>query len=303
MAVTTTKAHRADDMLTDAVALDDTAHEPSPHRRRDIEGIRTIAIVAVVLYHSRLGAAAGGYVGGDGFFRVSGFLITGLLWRELAADGRVSLRKFYARRARRLLPAAVLVIIATMCASKAVLPPLQTMEVGKDGVASAAYVANYRFAATDTSYLQAATTPSPLQHFWSLGVEEQFYLMWPALVIAASLPSRRRLRIPSRRIAALMLSMVGVASFLACVRLTRTSRSVAFFSLPTRAWEFVIGGLVALLAPRVLRISEGTSFALGWLGLGLIAYSVLSFDAATRFPGTAAFVPVAGAACLIVAGL
>src|SRR3954452_20712922 len=112
MAVTTTKAHRADDMLTDAVALDDTAHEPSPHRRRDIEGIRTIAILAVALYHSRLGDASGGDVGFDVSFVVSGLLITGLLWRELAADGCVSLRKYYARRARRLLPAAVLVIIA-----------------------------------------------------------------------------------------------------------------------------------------------------------------------------------------------
>src|SRR4051794_17093844 len=229
---------RPSHMLTDHadVALHTTALQSPSHRRRDIEGIRAIAILAVVLYHSRLGIASGGYVGVDVFFVVSGFLITGLLWREFAADGRVSLRNFYARRARRLLPAAVLVIIATVLVSKAVLPPLQTIEVSKDGLASAAYVANYRFAATDTSYLQAATTPSPLQHFWSLGVEEQFYLMWPALVVGAALTSTRRQRGTSRRAAVLILSCIGVASFLACVRLTRTSQSVAFFSLPTRAW-------------------------------------------------------------------
>jgi peptidoglycan/LPS O-acetylase OafA/YrhL len=175
------------------------------HHRADIEGLRAVAVVAVVLYHAGLGAASGGFVGVDAFFVISGFLITGLLWRELDATGRISLRTFYARRARRLLPASVLVIVATVIASARWLSPLQARDVGGDGVASALYVMNHRLAMADTSYLDVAS-PSPLQHYWSLAVEEQFYVVWPALVILAALAWRKRAASATSAAAALTAS-------------------------------------------------------------------------------------------------
>jgi peptidoglycan/LPS O-acetylase OafA/YrhL len=267
-------------------------------RRRDIEGLRAVAILAVVLYHAGVGLTGGGYVGVDVFFVVSGFLITALLWRELAETGGVSFSRFYARRARRLLPASALVIVATVWATWRWLPPLQTPAVAKDGVASALYVVNYRLAAASTGYLQAVTAASPLQHYWSLSVEEQFYVLWPALVFAVATLGRRRS--PAAAVAALLL--VGVVSFAACVWLTDRSQPWAFFSLPTRAWEFVAGGLVALGVSRLRPVPSRAAAALGWAGLAAIVWSVVTLGSTTAFPGMAAAVPVLGTAAVLAAG-
>ena len=151
--------------------------DPGNCFRSDIEGLRALAVLLVLLYHSGIDALAGGYVGVDVFFVVSGFLITGLLWTELRQSARVSLVSFYARRARRLLPAAVLVLVTTLVASVALLSPLQAREVVSDATAAAFYVANHRFAALETDYLASQLPPSPLQYYWSLAVEEQFYLV------------------------------------------------------------------------------------------------------------------------------
>ncbi len=170
------------------------ASSPAPDGhglRPDVEGLRAVAVVAVVLHHAHVGGFSGGYVGVDVFFVLSGFLITGLLGREIERSGRIALAAFYARRARRLLPAAVLVLVVTVLASAVLLPPLQARQVALDGVAAAVYVANYRFAAASTDYLSPETDPSPLQHYWSLAVEEQFYLAWPLLLLIA-LSARRR---------------------------------------------------------------------------------------------------------------
>ena len=153
--------------------------------RTDVEGLRAVAVLAVVLFHAGLPGAGGGYVGVDVFFVISGFLITGLLWRELRGTGRVAFAAFYARRVRRLLPAAVVVLVATVAAATFWLPALQARAVGRDAVAAALYVANYRFAAQRTDYLTSDAPPSPLLHYWSLGVEEQFYAVWPLLLVAA----------------------------------------------------------------------------------------------------------------------
>ncbi len=155
--------------------------------RPDIEGLRAIAILAVVAYHAGLSAVPGGYVGVDVFFVISGFLITGHLSRELKEAGGISFGAFYARRARRLLPSALLVIGITVAVSCVVLPPLQAMAVARDGLANAFYVGNYRYALQATNYLSAGGPVSPLLNYWSLGVEEQFYLVWPAILILTSL--------------------------------------------------------------------------------------------------------------------
>jgi peptidoglycan/LPS O-acetylase OafA/YrhL len=267
--------------------------------RRDIEGLRAIAIIAVVLYHS--GVVKGGYVGVDVFFVVSGFLITGLLWREIHDHGHISFARFYARRARRLLPASAFVLLATLIASALILSPLRMLDVTKDAKAAALYVANFRFAAQRTNYLAASTPPSPLQHYWSLGVEEQFYAVWPVFMLGVAMLVRRTRRY-STTTAMAALGIVAALSFALSVAWTHSSQPWAFFSLPTRAWELALGGIVAIGAPAVSRLPERAAHVLGWAGLAAIGWSVLMFTDSTVFPGMAALVPAGGAAALIVAG-
>ncbi|MGA2304181.1 MAG: acyltransferase family protein [Acidimicrobiales bacterium] len=294
-----------------------TTHGRDRRRRRgdfrpDIEGLRAVAILAVVAYHAGLSAIPGGYVGVDVFFVISGFLITEHLGRELAASGRISFGAFYARRARRLLPSALLVIGVTVAVSCAVLPPLQAMVVAKDGLANAFYVGNYRYALQATNYLSVSGPVSPLLNYWSLGVEEQFYLVWPALLLAASLvwwhrPKRTRSASQEKAQPLFSAIVVAMALLAACslafsIWLTRANEPWAFFSLPTRAWELAVGGLLALVAPRLRRLPRRWMSVLSWLGIGAIVFSALTFTSATPFPGTAALVPVVGAAAVVAGG-
>jgi peptidoglycan/LPS O-acetylase OafA/YrhL len=300
---------------------------PAPPKRgfrADVEGLRAVAILAVILYHA--GIVSGGFVGVDVFFVISGFLITGLLWREVSTGGRISLSSFYGRRARRLLPAAMVVLVATVAVSAAIVSPLTEREVTKDATAAALYVSNYRFASLSTNYLNSRTTPSPLQHYWSLAVEEQFYLVWPFLILGVAV-GWRRLRprrwltrpdssgdggtsgaagvsgVKGAAVAALVgLGLVGLTSFILSVHYTAASQPWAFFSLPTRAWEFVAGGLVALAGPQLARIPRDVAGVAGWLGAALVAWSVIGLNGSTPFPGTAALFPVAGTAILLTAG-
>ena len=276
--------------------------------RPDLEGLRAVAVILVLLFHARIPGFGGGYVGVDVFFVLSGFLITGLILREQAATGRVSLPAFYARRARRLLPAAALALAVTLAASVAVLPPLQVVDVARDAAASALYAANIHFALQATDYLQSELAPSPLLHYWSLGVEEQFYLFWPALLaIAAWLGARlaRSRPAPSGSTAGVgvAIGVVGIASLALSVWLTGESEPLAFFLLPTRAWELAMGAVLAIVAFRGVRVRAGVAAPAGAAGVGLIivAGAVLSVD--TPFPGTAALLPTVGAALVIAAGL
>ena len=304
------------DATAQAAEMTVTAAKAHRNRRRDIQGLRAVAILAVVAYHAGL-PIPGGYVGVDVFFVISGYLITQLLWDEIAKGGRLSFAGFYARRARRLLPSAVLVIVVTVLVSVAVLGPLEATAVAKDAVACALYVGNYRFAFQATNYLSSQGPVSPLQNYWSLGVEEQFYLVWPALLFVAVLVARRwgaargagaggRHRAPSadrpRWAVVGTLAVVGVVSFWLCVRLTSTNEPWAFFSLPTRAWELAVGGLLALAVPYGRRLPGWALAALGWAGLGAVAWSLFAFGAQTPFPGAAALVPVAGTGAALVAG-
>ena len=289
------------------------AHQATSHKRADIEGLRAVAIIAVVAYHCGL-PVPGGYVGVDVFFVISGYLITSLLWKELSGEGRVSFAGFYARRARRLLPSAVLVLVVTVLVSIAVTGPLMATAVAKDAVACALYVGNYRFAFQATNYLTAHGPVSPLQNYWSLGVEEQFYVLWPALLVFAFTAGRRLLgtgRGRHRRRSApaarpgpvfFVLGAVAVLSFWSCVYLTHANQPWAFFSLPTRAWELALGGVLALAAREGARWPAWAAALLGWAGLAAVAWSLFAFGAETTFPGPAALVPVAGTGLALVAG-
>ena len=295
----------------ESVSPDEEAQDrPSAPKefRSDIEGLRAVAVLAVVLFHADVPGVGGGFVGVDVFFVISGFLITGLLWREVSTTGTVGLRHFYGARARRLLPASATVGIAIMVGAAVLLPVLQARSVIRDGIASALYVSNYWFALQGVDYLAASGPPSPFQHYWSLGVEEQFYLVWPPLIIATAWLIRRMRRrtkaeaLSSKSPYLVVLALVAVVSFVISLTITDVAPPVAFFSLPTRAWELAIGGLVALTAGRWRRLPPLPSGITGWVGLGLILLACNHLSPTTPYPGSAALLPVLGAALVIGAG-
>jgi peptidoglycan/LPS O-acetylase OafA/YrhL len=250
--------------------------------RPDIEGLRAVAVLLVVLYHCGVTGLGGGYVGVDVFFVISGFLITSLLLREAAATGRISIVAFYARRARRLLPAATLVTAVTVLAGWRWLPPLRAPHLALDGLATTVYGLNYRLAAAGADYLNADAAVSPLQHFWSLAVEEQFYLVWPLLLLAC------------RRMRRTALSVVVAGSLAISVWQTWANPTWAYFGLHARAWELGAGALVAVLGVRLPRVAAPA-------GLAAIALAAVLFTDRTAFPGYAALLPVAGTVAVLMA--
>ena len=275
----------------------DDPRAPGGAFRPELEGLRAVAVGLVLLYHAGIPGWHGGYVGVDVFFVLSGFLITGLIVRELRSTGRIDLPQFYARRARRLLPVAAVALAGTLVLSVIFLPPLRLPDVAGDAAAASLYVSNLRFAAQATDYLASDLAPSPLLHFWSLGVEEQFYLFWPALLLAvATLGGRFRGR--------LMLAVVVVTglSFVVSLILTSVAQPWAFFSLPARAWELGLGALLALGAARLAGLPGIVGAALVAGGLVLVTLSGLILQQSTPFPGTAALLPTAGAALVIAGG-
>ncbi len=267
--------------------------------RPDIEGLRALAVVVVVLFHARIARFAGGYVGVDAFFVLSGFLITRLLLREAATTGTISLPHFWARRARRLLPASCVVVVVTVIASQLMLAPIDQRPLATDAVAAGGFVVNFVFAGRLGDYFasQVGRTPSPLLHFWSLAVEEQFYLFWPLVLLAL----RRRPR-KYRRLVTTMMITVAVASFLTCLWMTRTHPTGAFYLLPSRMWELAIGGLVAVGGTAWQLISPTWRAVAGWIGVAGVATAVLTFDGSVAFPGSAALLPVLGTALIVVSG-
>ena len=275
---------------------------PGKQFRPDIEGLRAVAVLAVVLFHAGVPGFGGGFVGVDVFFVVSGFLITGLLWRELATTSTIGMGRFYAGRARRLLPAAALVLIVTSAVATILFPPLQARSVLVDAITGALYVGNYRFAIAGTDYL-AESAPSPLQHYWSLGVEEQFYLLWPALLMGiAWLLTRSGRNARSAVPYGFALAALAGASLWLALAWTETEPAWAFFALPTRAWELAVGGLVALTAAQWRTLPPVCAAVVGWGGLALVLAGCTQFGTATPYPGTAALLPVLGTALVIGAG-
>jgi peptidoglycan/LPS O-acetylase OafA/YrhL len=278
--------------------------------RPDIEGLRALTLLAILLFHADVPGVDGGFVGPDIFFMISGFLITGQLWREVRTTGTIGLGPFFGARVRRLLPVSALVGVATVIASAFLVSPLQARSVLEDGIACALYVGNYWFIAQNVDYFGGHQPPSPFQHYWTLGVEEQFYLVWPVMIIGTAWlvrHARRRragaLSNPSQRPYLAVLAAIAAASFALSLVTTYLVPPAAYFSLPTRAWQLAVGGLVALTAEQWRRLPALTAKITGWTGLALILVACNQFTPATPYPGTAALLPVLGTALVLGAGI
>ena len=260
--------------------------------RPDIDGLRTIAVVPVVLFHANVAGFTGGFVGVDIFFVISGFLITTIIHRELA-EGRFSILRFYERRARRILPALFAVIVASLIAGWFILAPADYDKMGQSILSALLFVSNMWFWRNSGGYFDGATDYLPMLHTWSLAVEEQFYIFFPLLLMLLHKIGRRLL------LPAIVLLVAG--SLVVSVWATPRMPSASFYLLPTRIWELGVGSLLALgllpsTAPKALR--EGV----GALGLVAVLAPVFLYDGSTVFPGLAALPPVLGAAALIWAG-
>lgn len=259
--------------------------------RQDIQGLRAVAVGSVLATHAGL-LVDGGFVGVDVFFVISGYLITGLIHADLVA-GRFSISEFYRRRLLRILPVLVVVLIATLVAAYAIALPIDLLGAGKSAVAAVFSVSNIWFW-SKAGYFTDEAKLNPLLHTWSLGVEEQFYILLPLVLVAVGRLWPRRLF--------LAVALLSGVSFVWAVWQTRVDPISAFYLLPARIWELGIGGLLAMRAPRPIEARPAWREAAAVLGLGAIAASVLFYDHRTSFPGLAAAPPCLGAALIIWAG-
>ncbi len=258
-----------------------------------------MAILLVVLYHAAIPGISGGYVGVDVFFVISGFVITGVLLRERVATRRTSITTFYGRRARRIIPAASLVIIVTVVAAFHSLGSLAGHETAVDGQWAALFLANFHFAAAQTNYLASQQPPSALQNFWSLAVEEQFYIVYPTVfLITARLARGMSLR---SRLTIVLVAVI-VASYTYSIVLTSTNAPTAFFSPLTRAWELALGGLIAVAGQSLRRLPGPWAALVSWLGLAAIVTASLTLTSTTVYPGALVAIPVLGAGLVIAGG-
>ncbi|RFA14299.1 hypothetical protein B7R21_06865 [Subtercola boreus] len=272
--------------------------------RPDIQGLRMLAVVAVIADHL-FAWPAGGFVGVDVFFVISGFLITGLLLREHEKTGRISFVGFYRRRLKRILPAATMVVFASVVAAFFIFNRIRFDQTLWDGVWATVFASNWHFAAAGTDYFQADGPVSPLQHFWSLSVEEQFYFVWPWLMLLIfALVTRRagRSTIAARRTVGVAIVVITMCSFAWSLYETRTSPTLAYFSTFSRVWELGIGAAVAVFAGAFAGIPNAVRPVLGWIGLAGILVSLFVVSADFAFPAPWAALPVASTALTIVAG-
>jgi peptidoglycan/LPS O-acetylase OafA/YrhL len=277
-----------------------SASGPKPRRssafRCDIEGLRGIAILVVVLFHCGVRAFVGGFIGVDVFFVLSGYLITGLLVEEFRKKSRISLLEFYARRARRLLPASALALLITLLVSGLIMAPGEIQFASRAARAAALYMSNMFFAGNADDYFAPSVETNPLLHTWSLAVEEQFYFFWPLLILLG-------LQIwKSRRGLLWVLSGLTVISLAAGLWLTAHRGTFAFYGLPARAWEFGFGGLAALAPRGLLGLRAVVWRYVGCLGLAVILLSSLFIRSSGGFPGWLALFPCGGTILALLAG-
>ena len=253
-----------------------------------IQGLRALAALLVTLFHAKW--VNGGFIGVDIFYVISGFLITGLLLREIERTGTINFKEFYARRFKRLLPTSFFVLLVTAVASWLLIPDTMRSSLGRDIIAASLYVSNYLFAWWQADYQNLDATPSPVIHYWSLAVEEQFYLIWPLLILFFFIAATK---FKKKILLTLLVATVTALSFVFSIYQTETSPIWAFYSLPTRAWELGLGALLVLLPPIK------TKKLVGLLGFIFIIVSAFIFGETTAFPGVNAVLPVLGTVMLI----
>ena len=249
-----------------------------------IQGLRALAALLVTIFHARL--VPGGFIGVDIFYVISGYLITGLILREIENTGTLNLQSFYQRRIKRLLPTSVFVLFVTAIVGMFVLPAITRDALGRDLFAAATYISNYLFAWWQNDYQNLNATPSPFIHYWSLAVEEQFYVVWPIFILFLSRYGKRAVLYG--------VALSSALSLLLSIYQTQTSPIWAFYSLPTRAWELGVGALLLFVPENIWK-----NRFIPWLGLAGIAIAAFNFDENTAFPGINAVLPVVATALLI----
>ena len=259
------------------------------NRILEIQGLRALAALLVVIYHADF--IPGGFIGVDIFYVISGYLITGLILNEIQNSGGLNLKNFYLRRIKRLLPASVLVLIITANVSYFVLPPTARTDLGENVLATGFLGSNYAFAIRGTDYQNLGASPSALIHYWSLAVEEQFYLIWPIFILLIS-------RLGVHKIKWAIFSVFTISLFFSIWQ-TQTSPIWAFYSLHTRAWELAAGALILFIPKSIKALLDKNQKILALIGLGLITYATIIFNSQTPFPGLFALLPVIGTFLLI----
>lgn len=291
-----------------------TTKPPAPHAntvgsaiafRSDIQGLRAIAVLLVVIYHIWPSRLTGGFAGVDVFFVISGFLMTAVLLKTRPTSGR-GFAEFWARRIRRLVPVALVVLLATAVATRVVAPSTMWTGTARETIASIFYVENWVLAGNSVNYLAEDNAPSPLQHYWSLSVEEQFYIVWPFVMALAIWWAYRRVTVKSSdtgRVTARLMTVLGVvfaASLAYSVWYTSVNPAGAYFVTPTRVWELALGGLVAVLPVTAVRkLPSWARIGLCWLGLAAIVITGFTYTGSMPFPGYSALLPTVGTALVL----
>jgi len=279
-----------------------TAKEAGSNFRPDIQGIRAIAVTLVLACHAAIPWAKGGFIGVDVFYVLSGFLITGLVVREIEKTGKVSIRNFYARRAKRLLPMAALVLVFIAIGTLFVFSLARQVEIGGDIFAAALYFVNWHFIIQGVDYFAAADgIHSPVQHYWSLSVEEQFYVIWPLLLLSAGILAtkfKRRLK----GIILLITVPVAIASLVYSIHFTQVNPEAAFFSTVARAWQLAFGAVLAMVLPKKIDMPGWLATVIGAAAVGVLLWATYTMSASTPFPGSNGLYPVLATIALLIVG-
>lgn len=280
-----------------------TAREPRILAiRAEIQALRALAVGVVVIYHLWPDLVPGGFVGVDVFFAISGYLIIGHLLRSFDATGNFPLWEFWARRARRLIPAA-LVVLTLSCVTTLVVAPSVLWERFVTEIAAAAvYVENWLLAGASVDYLASDDSASPAQHYWSLSIEEQFYIVWPLMLVAVLITTRRLRHSLRRRFIGVALASLSAASLWYSIVQVASGTPIAYFDTFGRAWEFGAGGLLAYFSGVMTQVSPRARAVASWTGISVVVATVFAYGSATPFPGAAALLPVLGALLIMLAG-
>lgn len=271
-------------------------------KRPDLQGMRAVAVLAVFADHL-LGWPAGGFLGVDVFFVLSGFFITGLLLKERSYTGEVSFRNFYIRRVRRIIPSALLVLAGTVVGAFLLFPAARAKSTLLDALYAAIFASNFRFEAVGADYFAQGLPPSPIQHYWSLSIEEQFYFVWPLLLVilfAATRKIYRRGNLAARQWGLFTpMALIVAASFGWALWLSSSDPNAAYFSTFTRVWELGVGALLAIAGPWLARIPAGMRPALAYFGLGGVVVSLFVINSTSQWPAPWAALPVLSTALVV----